>query len=182
MSKLDRFLLSDDVIQDIPNLQVVALDRVWSDHNPILLHSKKYDFGPIPFKNFNSWFGRLDFEDAVKEKWAAIQMKNRKSSLVEKNSFLAELRDLKKIDDGHDSNEDKTICINRLQELDNLEKIESVDLVKNARVNCHDSLIPFPPLDPTHRLNTSDRDFLDAMVSMDEIKMAVWDCGCQKAP
>ncbi|GJT29816.1 hypothetical protein Tco_0910091 [Tanacetum coccineum] len=194
MSKLDRFLLSDDVIQDIPNLQVVALDRVWSNRNPILLHSKKYDFGPIPFKIFNYWFDRLDFEDAVKEKWAAIQMKN-------------QLRDLKKMDNGDASNEDKTIRINRLQELDNLEKIESVDLVQNARVkwegvwiselkdikevflnfdkdkfSCHDSLISFPPLDPTHQLNTSDRDFLDAMVSMDEIKTAVWDCGCQKAP
>lgn len=72
MSKLDSFLISDDVLQSFPDLQVVALDRVWSDHNPILLHSMKYDFGPIPFKVFHSWFDRIDFDDVVKEKWDAI--------------------------------------------------------------------------------------------------------------
>nr|GEZ72612.1 RNA-directed DNA polymerase, eukaryota, reverse transcriptase zinc-binding domain protein [Tanacetum cinerariifolium] len=46
MSKLDQFLISDNVNHDIPNLQVVALDRRWPDHNPILIHSKKFDFEP----------------------------------------------------------------------------------------------------------------------------------------
>ncbi|GJS83818.1 putative RNA-directed DNA polymerase, eukaryota, reverse transcriptase zinc-binding domain protein [Tanacetum coccineum] len=35
---------------------------------------------------------------------------------------------------------------------------------------------------PAHRLSIVDRDFLESMVSMDEIKAAVWDCGSQKAP
>ncbi|GKD21710.1 hypothetical protein Tco_1223413, partial [Tanacetum coccineum] len=112
-----------------------------------------------------------------------------------RNSLLAELRDLEKKDDGHASDDEKTIRINRLQELDDLEKMESMDLVQKARVNwegvwisepkdikeaflnfykdkfsCHDSSISFPPVIPTHRHNTSDLDFLDVMVSMDEIK------------
>ncbi|GJW91755.1 hypothetical protein Tco_0169308 [Tanacetum coccineum] len=132
--------------------------------------------------------------------------------------------ELEKKDDGHASDDEKTIRINWLQELDNLEKIESMDLVQKARVNwevegdenskkihglinsrrksqmihgimhdgvwisepkdikeaflnsykdkfsCHDSSISFPPVIPTHRHNTSDIDFLDVMVSMDEIK------------
>ncbi|GJX81016.1 RNA-directed DNA polymerase, eukaryota, reverse transcriptase zinc-binding domain protein [Tanacetum coccineum] len=50
------------------------------------------------------------------------------------------------------------------------------------KFSCHDSHISFPSFVPVHRLNNSDRDFLEDMVSMDEIKMAVWDCGRHKAP
>ncbi|GKG31643.1 hypothetical protein Tco_0426593, partial [Tanacetum coccineum] len=31
-----------------------------------------------------------------------------------------------------------------------------------------------------HRLSIAYRDFLESMVSMDEIKAVVWDCGSQK--
>ncbi|GKB64910.1 RNA-directed DNA polymerase, eukaryota, reverse transcriptase zinc-binding domain protein, partial [Tanacetum coccineum] len=169
MSKLHRFLLSDDVIHDVPNLQVVALDRVWLDHNHILLHSKKYDFGPIPFNIFISWFDRLDFEDVVKEKWAAITNEESSSSkpihtklkdlkyhlklryshtkdveFSRRNFLLAELQDLEnKMDDGHASDEEKTIRINRLQELDILEKTESMDLVQKARVKWEAFVVNF---------------------------------------
>ncbi|GJT52207.1 RNA-directed DNA polymerase, eukaryota, reverse transcriptase zinc-binding domain protein, partial [Tanacetum coccineum] len=50
------------------------------------------------------------------------------------------------------------------------------------KFSCHDSHISFPSFVPIHRLNNSDHDFLEDMVSMDEIKMAVWDCGSHKAP
>ncbi|PWA79807.1 RNA-directed DNA polymerase, eukaryota [Artemisia annua] len=50
LSKIDRFLISDGVSQTHPDVQVTILDRLWSDHNPILLHCKKSDFGSIPFK------------------------------------------------------------------------------------------------------------------------------------
>ncbi|GJV14199.1 RNA-directed DNA polymerase, eukaryota, reverse transcriptase zinc-binding domain protein [Tanacetum coccineum] len=121
MSKLDRFLISNDVIHDNPNLQVVALDRVWSDHNPILLHSKNHDFGPTPFKVFHSWFNRPEFKAFVKDRWAVItdedsefskplhiKLKDLKSHLKlwyshtketefsRKASLLATLRDLEK--------------------------------------------------------------------------------------
>ncbi|GKC74218.1 hypothetical protein Tco_1120101, partial [Tanacetum coccineum] len=49
------------------------------------------------------------------------------------------------------------------------------------KFSCHDSLVSFPPMLPAHRLSISVRDFLESMVSMDEIKAAVWDCGSQKA-
>nr|GEX45040.1 RNA-directed DNA polymerase, eukaryota, reverse transcriptase zinc-binding domain protein [Tanacetum cinerariifolium] len=140
--------------------EVVALDRVWSDHNPILLHSKKHDFGPIPFKVFHSWFSRPDFETFVKDRWAIItsndlefsrplhtKLKDLKSHLKywyshtketeisRKASLLANLRDLeKRIDDGHVTDEEKATCINKLQELDNLENLESMDLFQKARV------------------------------------------------
>nr|GFA09667.1 RNA-directed DNA polymerase, eukaryota [Tanacetum cinerariifolium] len=45
LSKLGRFLISKDVIDLLPDIRITALDRIWSDHNPILLHVDKIDFG-----------------------------------------------------------------------------------------------------------------------------------------
>ncbi|GJZ21285.1 RNA-directed DNA polymerase, eukaryota, reverse transcriptase zinc-binding domain protein [Tanacetum coccineum] len=36
MSKLNHFCISDDVLHSNTNLKVVALDSLWSDHNPIV--------------------------------------------------------------------------------------------------------------------------------------------------
>nr|GEU90487.1 RNA-directed DNA polymerase, eukaryota, reverse transcriptase zinc-binding domain protein [Tanacetum cinerariifolium] len=160
MSKLDRFLISDNVNHDIPNLQFVALDRRWSNHNPILLHSKKFDFGPTLFRIFHSWFDRIDFEKVVKDKWDDItgevlghtkslhtKLKDLKSHLkiwyfhtkeVETsmmNLLLADMRNLdQQIDEGLASDEDKFSRISMLQELYYFEKMNSLDLMQKARV------------------------------------------------
>nr|GEV74594.1 putative reverse transcriptase domain-containing protein [Tanacetum cinerariifolium] len=108
-----------------------------------------------------------------------------------KNCILATLRDLdKKIDDCHATDVDRSTRINRMQELEDLEKLESMELdIKSAflhfykdKFSCHDSPVSFPLMLPAHRLSITDREFLESMVSMDEIKAAVWDCGSQKAP
>nr|GEW90446.1 RNA-directed DNA polymerase, eukaryota [Tanacetum cinerariifolium] len=44
------------------------------------------------------------------------------------------------------------------------------------KFSCHDSQVSFPSFMPSHHLNTSDQDLLEAAVSMEEIKMAIWDC------
>ncbi|GJU17535.1 hypothetical protein Tco_1145501 [Tanacetum coccineum] len=49
------------------------------------------------------------------------------------------------------------------------------------KFNYHDSPVSFPPMLPAHHLSIDDHDFLESMVSMDEIKAAVWDYGSQKA-
>ncbi|GJZ63126.1 RNA-directed DNA polymerase, eukaryota, reverse transcriptase zinc-binding domain protein [Tanacetum coccineum] len=139
---------------------VVTLDRLWSDHNPILLHCKRNDFGPIPFKIFHSWFVRID----------------------------------KRIDDGIATDIKRNIRINKMQELDNFEKLELMDLVQKSRVKWEvkgDENKKF-----FHGLINSRRksqlvqgNMLEGvwitdpkvMVSLDEINTAVWDCGSQKA-
>ena len=50
MSKLDRFLISDNLMCDFPSMSAIALDRFLSDHRPILLRESHYDYGPSPFK------------------------------------------------------------------------------------------------------------------------------------
>nr|GFA48284.1 RNA-directed DNA polymerase, eukaryota, reverse transcriptase zinc-binding domain protein [Tanacetum cinerariifolium] len=118
---------------DLP-MGVVALDRRWSDHNPILLHLKKFDFGLTPFIIFHSWFDRIDFQKVVKDKWDDItrevlgytkslhtKLKDLKSHLKiwyshtkevktsRMNLLLADMRNLdQKIDEGLASDEDKS--------------------------------------------------------------------------
>ncbi|GKD54513.1 RNA-directed DNA polymerase, eukaryota, reverse transcriptase zinc-binding domain protein [Tanacetum coccineum] len=67
LSKLDRFLISEDVTIRLPDVRITALDRLWSDHNPILLHIDKTDFGLTPFKLYNSWLLRDGFDNLIKE-------------------------------------------------------------------------------------------------------------------
>ncbi|GJZ51574.1 RNA-directed DNA polymerase, eukaryota, reverse transcriptase zinc-binding domain protein [Tanacetum coccineum] len=66
LSKLDRFLILDEVLEILPDICITALDRLRSDHTPILFHILKYDFGPIPFKLYNSWLSRDGFDDVIK--------------------------------------------------------------------------------------------------------------------
>nr|GEX77905.1 RNA-directed DNA polymerase, eukaryota [Tanacetum cinerariifolium] len=49
------------------------------------------------------------------------------------------------------------------------------------KFRCHDSPVIIPSMLAAKRLSDLDRDFLDSMVSLEEIKLTVWDCVSQKA-
>ncbi|GJZ41835.1 RNA-directed DNA polymerase, eukaryota [Tanacetum coccineum] len=55
MSKLDRFLISENLFNSYPDICATSLDRFLSDHRPILLRESNHDYGPIPFRYFNHW-------------------------------------------------------------------------------------------------------------------------------
>ncbi|GKB60712.1 RNA-directed DNA polymerase, eukaryota, reverse transcriptase zinc-binding domain protein [Tanacetum coccineum] len=107
LSKLDRFLISKEVAEGLLNVRVTAIDRLWSDHNPILLHVSKSDFGPTRFKFFYSWLLRDSFDEV---------------SIVEK------------IEAGSTNDDDRDSRINFLQEVDIIDTFESFDLFQKARV------------------------------------------------
>ncbi|GJX81478.1 hypothetical protein Tco_0330959 [Tanacetum coccineum] len=50
------------------------------------------------------------------------------------------------------------------------------------KFQAQDSQVLFPNLPYSHTLNTTDRDYLERLVTLEEIKEAVWDCGSSKAP
>ncbi|GJX52188.1 RNA-directed DNA polymerase, eukaryota, reverse transcriptase zinc-binding domain protein [Tanacetum coccineum] len=72
LSKLDRFLISEDVTIRLLDVRITALDMLWSDHNPILLHIDKTDFGPTLFKLYNSWLLKDGFDNLIKEEWELL--------------------------------------------------------------------------------------------------------------
>ncbi|XP_071739524.1 uncharacterized protein [Rutidosis leptorrhynchoides] len=69
LSKLDRFLVSKNFLQSWGDLSVVALDRNTSDHCPIVLSDKNINFGPKPFKVFDTWFKNKDIEKIIIDAW-----------------------------------------------------------------------------------------------------------------
>ncbi|XP_071699441.1 uncharacterized protein [Rutidosis leptorrhynchoides] len=68
-AKLDRFLVSDGFLDIFPSLSGLILSNIWSDHCPIILKNEAQDYGPIPFKLFNSWFKIDGFEQMVTNAW-----------------------------------------------------------------------------------------------------------------
>nr|GEU53840.1 putative RNA-directed DNA polymerase, eukaryota [Tanacetum cinerariifolium] len=160
LSKLDRFLISEEVINLLPYIRITALDRMWSDHVPILLHCSKRDFGPTPFKKFHSWFNRERFDETITTEYPLLGLHNGSSTMLlheklkalkqkiklwhtstrsnEASKKLEVLKSLKilneKIEDGSANNNDRESRINLLHEVDKLNNIEAMDMIQKSRL------------------------------------------------
>ncbi|XP_023729184.1 uncharacterized protein LOC111876849 [Lactuca sativa] len=69
-SKLDRYLVSPNVLDSWPHLNVTTLPRVHSDHCAIIISSNQLDFGPYPFRFFNSWLKDQNLEMIIVNGWS----------------------------------------------------------------------------------------------------------------
>lgn len=52
-----------------PLASSISLPKELSDHSPVILKTKVKDFGPQPFKLFNSWMLRDGFDQIVIKAW-----------------------------------------------------------------------------------------------------------------
>ncbi|KAJ9567980.1 hypothetical protein OSB04_003946 [Centaurea solstitialis] len=86
LSKLDRFLVNSEFVDIWASTSSFALPRCLSDHCPIILDSNFIDFGPTPFKLFNSWLNNPEFAEVVKEKWTVNKPEFDTFSKIEKLS------------------------------------------------------------------------------------------------
>lgn len=62
--------MSEQVADTFINISVTALERTISDHRPIILKNENWDYGPYPFKFFDSWLGMEGFDELVREAWS----------------------------------------------------------------------------------------------------------------
>ncbi|GKC87849.1 RNA-directed DNA polymerase, eukaryota, partial [Tanacetum coccineum] len=69
MSKLDRFLVSENLWALYPNISAITLDRFLSDHRPILLRESSHDYGPCPFRFYHYWLEIDGFSKLVNDSW-----------------------------------------------------------------------------------------------------------------
>ncbi|GKD78323.1 RNA-directed DNA polymerase, eukaryota, reverse transcriptase zinc-binding domain protein, partial [Tanacetum coccineum] len=60
-------------------------------------------------------------------------------------------------------------------------KVAFLDFFKE-KFNSHDTLMNFPSFTAERSLSITDRIYLESVVSLEEIRSAVWDCGSQKVP
>ncbi|GJW74858.1 RNA-directed DNA polymerase, eukaryota, reverse transcriptase zinc-binding domain protein [Tanacetum coccineum] len=137
------------------HVRITALDRLWSDHNPILLHIDKTDFGPSPFKLYNSWLLRDGFDNLIKEEWELldsnlkchekfrrlkdkIKQWSNNIKTLERNRKTVALEEInsieKRIDEGSAMPSDNDHRLILLQEIEKIDKFASMDLIQKARV------------------------------------------------
>ncbi|KAK9048985.1 hypothetical protein SSX86_032048, partial [Deinandra increscens subsp. villosa] len=90
LSKLDRILVCNSYLNKWPNSSIQALPRLWSDHCPVLLKSIGVDFGPRPFKCFNSWL-LIDGFELIVQNAAAMPTGNDRPD----KKFLSKLKNIK---------------------------------------------------------------------------------------
>ncbi|KAJ0433987.1 putative Endonuclease/exonuclease/phosphatase superfamily [Helianthus annuus] len=82
LSKIDRFLVCKDFFADSPESCLRALPRLHSDHCPVLLETNRNNFGPKPFRFFNSWLGRDGFAALVKNAARSFVKNNERPDVV----------------------------------------------------------------------------------------------------
>ncbi|GKA13747.1 RNA-directed DNA polymerase, eukaryota [Tanacetum coccineum] len=90
MSKLDRFLVSNNLFTICPHISVITLERYLSDHRPILLREAANDYGPVPFRFFHHWLELDGFCKFVVDTWniAPIDVSNGMRNMVGKMRYL----------------------------------------------------------------------------------------------
>ncbi|GKV29990.1 hypothetical protein SLEP1_g38860 [Rubroshorea leprosula] len=68
-SRLDRFLLSDGMINFWGDCCQIGLNRTTSDHCPVMLKKVNSNWGPKPFRTLNCWDQHPEFVKMVEENW-----------------------------------------------------------------------------------------------------------------
>ncbi|GJX87033.1 RNA-directed DNA polymerase, eukaryota, reverse transcriptase zinc-binding domain protein [Tanacetum coccineum] len=91
MSKLDRFLISDNLMCVCPTISSISLDRYLSVHRPILMREIYCDYGPSPFKFYHYWFIIDSFDKLVEDSWKEANICENNDSI----KFMKKLRFLK---------------------------------------------------------------------------------------
>ena len=69
MARLDRFLISLDWIQKVPDMKQWSLQKGLSDHCPIVLGVESIDWGPTPFRFYNKWLEDADLMEVMDGAW-----------------------------------------------------------------------------------------------------------------
>nr|GFB29808.1 RNA-directed DNA polymerase, eukaryota [Tanacetum cinerariifolium] len=129
MSKLDRYLISEGVLDLFPHLSALCLDRHLSDHRPILLRETNYDYGPSPFGFSILGLIRLKKKlQALKIAIKAWSKEANKRSNYRKINIQQNLSEVDKLIDQGKRNDEILIkritLLNDLQDLNNRNAIE----------------------------------------------------------
>ncbi|GKE26600.1 putative RNA-directed DNA polymerase, partial [Tanacetum coccineum] len=109
MSKLDRFLVSQNFFNFWNNASVSALPRTLSDHCPVLLSVGMKHNGPKAFKIFDHWFTVPGFDSLVNKSWSE-GLYNGTTDIILKNKLKKLKADIK------EWNYSKRVESNRLKE------------------------------------------------------------------
>ncbi|GJU62812.1 RNA-directed DNA polymerase, eukaryota [Tanacetum coccineum] len=121
LSKLDRFLITENSASLMHNYSAQVFDCHISYHRPLILSPSSLDFGPIPFKFYNSWLLDKNLYDIVAKFWEHHVSENGSNLIV---SFKNKMKALKPIIKGWSKNRsssqsrDKEDLIRKIKDFD----------------------------------------------------------------
>nr|GEX27840.1 RNA-directed DNA polymerase, eukaryota [Tanacetum cinerariifolium] len=195
MSKLDWFLVSGGIFLIFPSIVAVCLDRLLSDHCPIILCEVQADFGPIPFRFYHYWISLEGFDAMVEQTWRSfshndanrmIRFKKKIQDL--KVRIRAWIKDKRSSVSGENDSIKKELTCNswslcRGHWCTNPNKVKEAFFkhfeVRFKKPVNHRLKINFLF---SKRLSDVQASDLERRVSRDEIRLAVWNCGENKSP
>ncbi|GKC07142.1 RNA-directed DNA polymerase, eukaryota [Tanacetum coccineum] len=160
MSKIDRFLISDGLMNTCPNINAITLERYLSDHRPILFRESTYDYGPIPFRFYHHWLALDGFDNFVidiwrntpgdksnamrnlmyKLKFLKVRIRgwlstNRNSTKAEITRLIGELAKLDEvIDNGNATDDTVPRRLEVLNSIQNLNQIQATEAAQKAKI------------------------------------------------
>ncbi|XP_058746958.1 uncharacterized protein LOC131619936 [Vicia villosa] len=91
-SRLDRILLSEDLVT---TWGVVAQEmgmRDVSDHKPVWLKASRMNWGPKVFKVHRGWLEHKDFKDFVSKEWNEFNVKGSRAFVLKENLKMLRAR------------------------------------------------------------------------------------------
>jgi len=74
MSRIDRFLLSEEWCLQWPNSMQIALLRGVSDHCPLQLSVDEENWGPRPIRMLKCWQDMPGYKQFVSDKWKSLSI------------------------------------------------------------------------------------------------------------
>ncbi|GJY70169.1 RNA-directed DNA polymerase, eukaryota, reverse transcriptase zinc-binding domain protein [Tanacetum coccineum] len=175
LSKLDRFLITENTTSLLHNYHAQVIECHISDHRPILLSPSTTDFGPTPFKFYNSWLIDKNLQDIVIDFWNHHD-DSCPNPIVR---FGKKMKDLKLLIKDWSKKRSSTQSGVK-SEL--LKKIKDFD----DAIETYRSLLDVARIvsrSPYYRsLSATQNYFLISSICETEIRDAVWDCGSDKSP
>nr|GEW66941.1 RNA-directed DNA polymerase, eukaryota [Tanacetum cinerariifolium] len=133
MSKLDRFLVSESLTINCPNINAITLERYLLDHRPILLRESHYDYGPTPFRFFHHWLDMEGFGNLVKTAWKESPYNGCIKNVKAHHKKELETVDAK-IDEGKGVVEDIRTRREIINSLKRYDKLEATEIAQKAKI------------------------------------------------
>ncbi|XP_071687322.1 uncharacterized protein [Rutidosis leptorrhynchoides] len=210
LSKLDRFFISNNVLVGVDDIKGVVLPRGFSDHSPIFLFQDNFDYGPTD-PNLNI-VAKLRLLKVIIKDWIHTSRTSECLRLKEVTNLINDLDiniDSGNADEAtvvtRNNLFKEKVDLSKLNALDMLQKsrikwdVEGDEnskffhcslKIKRGQQQIQGLMIDgnwvavaeFNEVRPHYILSNAEASFLEREFEDDEIKRAVWDCGCSKAP
>nr|GEX00333.1 putative RNA-directed DNA polymerase, eukaryota, reverse transcriptase zinc-binding domain protein [Tanacetum cinerariifolium] len=212
MSKLDRFLISENLLITCPNISATTLDRYLSDHRPILLRETQSNYGEAPGDDssaMRSMIRKLKYLKVKIREWNNGKRNNTKRAIekykeelealdvaIDKAMDMAQKAKIKWSIEGdgnsrffHGVLNKKRIQLNICGIMVDGVWTEKPNTVKHEFLQHFQKRFDKPTVSRAYvnmsylKSITIDQQMdLESDVSKEELMRAIWDCGTDKSP